>query len=186
VKENKINWPLLILLICIFALLIALSFGKLDVMEELSDRESFEERRLRAEARNRRLKMLIEKKQAVKKKLIRKFKWIYFSLASTFILFIAVIQFILFLVHSNIIIWDTIFTSGFLFLYTIYFRKKFSLIELVKFCEIKIQNKVFGKYVTIDEQIEKHQEEVKDLEQSLSATVTAHPTQLLEIKSKSE
>lgn len=90
-----------------------------------------------------------------------------------FLLFVAAVQLGLYFFcmsrhWQNLLIFDGAVVSGFLLIYKVYFRRDFSFLQLVKYCETKIQNYVFGKYKNISEEIKEHKEEMKQLEPLLN------------------
>lgn len=175
-RKNSITnwWPLIFIGLVIFIVIMLFTLGSFDIVEEISSEESYEERRRKAELRNRKLKYLIEQKGKLKIKLLRKFRWKYFSLATGVILLFGAGQIGLYYLLKvwglgNIILWDGAFFGAFSGIHIIFFRKKFSLLDYVKYVELKVQNNVYKKYINIDEQITMLKEESKELEEFISA-----------------
>ncbi|HEX7756872.1 MAG TPA: hypothetical protein VF421_16080, partial [Niabella sp.] len=61
-RKNSITnwWPLIFIGLVIFIVIMLFTLGSFDIVEEISSEESYEERRRKAELRNRKLKYLIE------------------------------------------------------------------------------------------------------------------------------
>ncbi|MEN8191898.1 MAG: hypothetical protein ABFS12_03720 [Bacteroidota bacterium] len=164
-KENE--YTLIIILIIVGIIIIYLvTFGQFDISEKIKNADNFDDEKLTS--KHQRLKNLIEKKEALNKKLNRKFKFIYFGvrvvLSSLYLGFNAVLYFVFKIREvGEILNWNEFTLIILSLLSFITFGSFTNIKKFVYDLKLKLETWVYGKYINIDEQISLHKIESKNI-----------------------
>ena len=140
-----------------------INIGNFSVPKEFKD--SYEQ----AKRRHEKLKSLIEKKEALHKKLTRRFKLVYFAIRLGFVSLWAVYIFICYKVQWVNNLEDVLNFSEAAILIVLAvnfltFGTLTSLDDFVDSIKMKLENWVFGKYVNIEDSIVEDKEELQKVE----------------------
>lgn len=172
-KKNSTVWFWIILFIIILVVVYILSLGKVDISKtelrpNIKSPDEFKDNEVQAQCRHDRLKSLIDKKEGLKLKLNRRFKWIYFFVRLGFIcLWAAYILLFIYLGKINdlesalnyseaaILVW--------LALNFLTFGRLSNLHNFINLIKLKLENWIWGKYLNIDIIIEANKGELKEL-----------------------
>lgn len=171
-NKNNTNTVIIIIVVVILLILFIVSFGKIDgdglkIPDELKDDKAS------AKSRHKRLKALIEKQESLKRKLDKKFKRIYFGVRLCLVFLWAVLMILLYYFGLIKELGDFINYSelSILCLITVNFITFGTITELksyIEFIKTKTENWVFGKYVSIEENITKNKVELGILETQIN------------------
>ena len=164
---NKKEWIILgfILLAAIFLYLV--SFGYIDISGN-DEKESFSEKRRKALHRHGKLQQLISIREELKAKLDKKFK-IYYFLARTGVVLLwlganATVYFLFNKGFNDLLTYNEIGLFAILIIIFLRFGNITNVQNIVNYFKTKIENRVYGKYVSLPEKIEEHKEEIKQIE----------------------
>jgi hypothetical protein len=171
-KQEEDYGFLALMIIVIIIVVSILTFGKVDFLEE--PRQSEAEKQLgNLKARHRRLKLLIEQKEELNKKINRKFKRIYFGvrfvLASIYLGLNAFLYFV-FNVRDigEILSWNELALLVLALSSFLAFGTFASVKDFVHGIKMKLEVGIFRKHISIENEILEHKNEIN----KLTATIT--------------
>ncbi|RYZ91079.1 MAG: hypothetical protein EOP04_01765 [Proteobacteria bacterium] len=175
-------WIVGVVIVVLFVVLYFASLGKLDFVSETKDPgESELEKRSRAEARHKKLLWMVERKKGLKARLDLRFK-IAYAAAQT-ILMTAFSSFFLgayFLLKKDLGLTMDTLGAGVVWIgvgNAVFFLGKYKLSDGVRYIKTEVENRVYGRYLHIDDQIQKLQNEATEISVQLIAVpaVAEHP-----------
>lgn len=171
-KDNRRLIILIIVILVIAIIVYAVSFGQIDYISDDKDDSIKEKQRLEG-LRYLKLRALIEKKTGLKKKLDRRFRFIFLSVRILFVLIYIGLNALL--CHfwnindlGSVMNWNQAVWISLIALNGIFIGSELTLKNVVNYFKTVIKNQVYSKYVNIDQQIETHQNEVHQLIPNLS------------------
>jgi ABC-type multidrug transport system fused ATPase/permease subunit len=158
-KEKDYNYIIIAIIVFAFIVLYLISLGKIKDTTFRSRYDVLNESLEKANARHTKLQASIDKKVELKEKLKKRFRWIFFSVRILLVAFWAVALVGLYLFGIVVNIGDALnYSNAFiLVLITLNFITFGSLTNLSSFInaiKTRVENWVYGKYVSIDEIIE--------------------------------
>ena len=164
-KRGDDNWILIVLFLLFLLIIYVASLGKVDVGTNLSFDE-FKENKEQAKHRHDKLKALLEKKEALKTKLTKRFNRIYLAVRFCFVVLWGLYLFGLYRIgwvqnledainysEAAILVW-----LAFNFLT---FGNLSNLNNFLNLIKMKLQNWIWGKYIDIDESIGEYKLEIE-------------------------
>jgi len=135
--------------------------------------DSFKEQKRLAEIRHKKLSTLIAKKSEVKNRLDFRFKWAYHTLTFLGICIFFGSNTAVYLYHdldiSTILTWNTAVWIPFSVVNAVYFGSRITLKSALQYFKTALENKVYTKYVNINDQIDAHEKELSELENILKS-----------------
>jgi ABC-type multidrug transport system fused ATPase/permease subunit len=158
-KEKDYSLIIIAIIVFAFVVLYLLSLGKIKGTTSKSRYDELNESLEKANARHTKLQALIDKKVELKEKLKKRFRWIFFSVRILLVAFWAVALILLYLFGIVVNIGDALnYSNAFiLVLITLNFITFGNLTNLSSFInaiKTRVENWVYGKYVSIDGIIE--------------------------------
>ena len=171
-NEKDKNTFLVLLLIVLLIIIYIITFGKVNIGNNMSFPNEFKDTKEEAERKHKRLKSLVDKQETLKRKLNKRFKIAYFFVRLVFVgLWIGII-FVLWLFHvisslSDILDWSE---AILIFVVTINFLTFGNLKNIENYIHIiktKIENWIYGKYIAIEKKIETNKSEIKEIENTI-------------------
>lgn len=171
-KESDISTALIIVIVIFILIIYLASLGLINPTEASKIPEEFKDTKEEAKRKHKRLSEHIKKHEALKIKLYKKFKWIYFfvrlGLLAIWFAMLSIFLFngfinnlgdalsyseasILILVALNFLTFGTITNLN-------------NYIDLIK---TKTENLVFGKYISIEVKVQLHKEQLALLEKEI-------------------
>jgi len=160
-------WAIIILLLIVALIVYAVSFGKVDLItEKPGDKDSLSEKRRLAEIRHKKLQSLIKAKKNLKIKLDKRFKTIYLLVRIAFLCIYVGLNIALYFVlgMSDISVlfnWNQMVLTAFGVLNLILIGTEIKLTAAIGYFKTLIENRVYAKYVNINQQINNHQSEAE-------------------------
>lgn len=181
-KKDSNNTFLIILIIIIVIIIYIASLGQVNIIQNNVFNEK-EKNISKLKRRHQKLQTLIEKKEDLNKKLNKKFKWIYFGvrfgLTSIYISFnIILYSFFNITVIGEILNWNEaaiIIITLFSFLTFGNFTNVSNFVQAIK---MKLEIRIYSKYVNLNNEINSH----KNDEEFLIQSINTEETELIEIK----
>lgn len=166
---KKSDWVILVFILIIALAIYIATFGSVDVFGENQDKESFEEKREKALHRHRKLKNLISTKEELKLKLDKKFKIYYFLARVGMVLIWISFNAILYWVFNvkdfgNLLNYNEVVILGTVCIVFLRFGNLTNIQNIITYFKTKIENKVYGKYVSLPLKIEEHNKEIEKIE----------------------
>jgi hypothetical protein len=158
-QDNSFNWGLVVLVIAFVIVLYLLSLGNFNGSYFRSRYDELSESLANAKSRHKKLESLISKKHNLKKKLRKRFKLTYFFVRFLLVSIWGIALFGLFKLGWVINLGDAMNYSNVfvLLLITLNFLTFGNLTNMNAFLDslkVRIENWVYGKYVSINEIIE--------------------------------
>jgi hypothetical protein len=174
-EEKILIWILVIILIILTYIIYTASLGQIDITPHKDNEPLIDKKRL-AEERHRKLLGLIEQKQELKLKLEKRFRYSYLAVRILFVLmylgFNALLFFFLEITDLGTLLkWSEVLLIIIIIINFITFGTITNLKNVIAYFRNRIENWVYGKYVNIDEQIEKHLGETKILQEEIIPTI---------------
>jgi hypothetical protein len=173
-QENSFGILEIIFIVLIILIFIG-SFGQVDITLEKGTKESDEAQNnlSKLQARHKKLKALIEKKEQLNIKLNTKFKRIYFGvrfvLASLYIGYNALLYFVFNITNlGDLLNWNEFAVIVIALFSFIAFGTFAHVKDFIQNIKIRLESRTYNKYVNITEQLESHKLEVN----KLTATIT--------------
>ena len=164
---SKKEWIILIFILIIAIAIYLVSLGQIDISGD-NEKESFAEKRRKALHRHGKLQELISKKEELKAKLDKKFKIYYFlARAGVILLWLganATVYFVFDKEFSDLLTYNEVGILAILIIVFLRFGNITNIQNIVNYFKTKIENRVYGKYVSLPDKIEEHKEEVKQIE----------------------
>ncbi|WP_321347071.1 hypothetical protein [uncultured Draconibacterium sp.] len=155
-KPNKedTNWVIIVFFLLLLLVIYVASLGKVDVGTSFSFDE-FKDNKEQAKRRHDKLKVLLEKKEALKTKLTKRFNRIYFAVRFSFVVLWGVYLFVLYKVGLVQNLEDGINYSeaailGWLALNFLTFGNVSNLKNFLGLIKMKLQNWIWGKHINIE------------------------------------
>jgi hypothetical protein len=167
-KRNHLIWLIIIVVIIVAFVVYAVTLGKVNYVSG-DGLDALAEKRRLAQERHDALEKIVEEKQALKKKLDRKFKIIYIwaSVFCTIAFFgiHAALYFYWKVTLETILTLNTIIWGSYAVINLLLLQSKFPITSWVKYARILIENKVYAGNLGIGAEIEKHKTEVVQLKE---------------------
>mgnify|MGYP000479888776 CR=1 FL=1 len=172
-KKRTPTWVWLVIVVFVILLIIIYigSLGKFNISNVRAPKE-FKDNKEQAKRRHEKLKTLIEKKEALKYKLTKRFKLIYFAVRFSFVAIWA--TYIIILIHFDLInsLSDAMDYSnaailGWITLNFLTFGSLSSLNEFIHIIKMKLESWIWGKYINLDESIVRDKSEKYSLEMKI-------------------
>lgn len=180
-EENSFGfWEILIIVVIIIIFIV--SFGQMDIAleKESTDKEEKERDNLtRLQARHKKLKELIKKKEELYLKLNKKFKRIYFGvrfvLASLYVGYNASLYFVFKITTlADLLNWNQFALIVIALFSFIAFGTLANVQDFINNIKMRLESRTYDKYVDITEQLEVHKNEAL----KLTATITKTKAQI--------
>lgn len=164
-KKDDTNWTLMVLFLLLLLVVYVLSLGKLDVGNNFSAPDEFKDDKEQAKRRHDKLKKLLEKKEALKTKLTKRFKRIYFAVRFSFIALWGVYIFTLFKINwvqnlEDVINYSEAAILIWIALNFLTFGSLSNINNFLGLIKVKLENWIWGKHVNIEENIVEHKAEI--------------------------
>jgi hypothetical protein len=178
-EENSFGfWEILIIVVIIIIFIV--SFGQMDIAldKESTDKEEKEKERdnlTRLQARHKKLKELIKKKEELYLKLNKKFKRIYFGvrfvLASLYVGYNASLYFVFKITNlADLLNWNQFALIVIALFSFIAFGTLANVQDFINNIKMRLESRTYDKYVDITEQLEVHKNEELFLTASITST----------------
>jgi hypothetical protein len=174
-EEKEINIVLAILIIVIVILVFVASFGQVDVtLSSPSKKRVLPKYDLnKLQSRHKKLKALIEKKEALNIKLNKKFKRIYFGvrlvLASIYVGYNALLYFAFEITNlGDLLNWNQFALVVIALFSFIAFGTFANVKDFITTIKMRLESKTYDKYVDITEQLKNHKKEAMKLTATIS------------------
>jgi hypothetical protein len=184
-EENSFGfWEILIIVLIIIIFIV--SFGQMDIAleKESTNKEEKEKDNLtKLQARHKKLKELIKKKEELYLKLNKKFKRIYFGvrfvLASLYVGYNASLYFVFKITNlADLLNWNQFALIVIALFSFIAFGTLANVQDFINNIKMRLESRTYDKYVDITEQLEVHKNE----ELVLTATITKKKAKIELIK----
>ncbi|TYB71880.1 hypothetical protein ES676_12130 [Bizionia saleffrena] len=176
-EQEKNNTFLIILVIVIVIIIYVGSFGQVDLTLEKVSKQNDEvkDNLNRLQSRHKKLKDLIQKKEALNLKLNKKFKHIYFGvrlvLASIYLGYNALLYFVFNITNlGDILNWNQFALMVIALFSFIAFGTFTNVKDFIGNIKMRLESRTYNKYVDITEQLEAHKEEVTELTATITKT----------------
>lgn len=175
-EEKEVNIALAIIIIVIVILVFVVSFGQVDVTLSSPSKKKaqpkFDLKKL--QSRYKKLKALIEKKEALNIKLNKKFKRIYFGvrlvLASIYVGYNALLYFVFEITNlGDLLNWNQFALVVIALFSFIAFGTLANVKDFIDTIKMRLESKTYNKYVNITEQLELHKREEVRLTAKISS-----------------
>jgi len=174
-KKKDSDWlgVFIVLFIIILLILYVVSFGKLNIGNNLKAPNEFKDDKEQAQRRHNKLKALIEKKEALKIKLEKRFKRIYFLIRLGFVAVWAAYLYIFILLgHVNnledVLNYSEAAILGWVALNFLTFGNLSTLNGFIDLIKMRLENWIWGKHLNLDSKIELNKQEVVVLETTIN------------------
>ncbi len=173
--DKLILWILVIILIILTYIIYTASLGQIDITPHKDNEPLIDKKRL-AEERHRKLLALIEQKKGLKLKLEKRFRYSYLAVRILFVLMYLGFNALLFFFFKitdlgTLLKWSEVLLIIIIIINFITFGTITNLKNVIAYFRNRIENWVYGKYVNIDEQIEKHLGETKTLQEEITPSI---------------
>ncbi|TYC08458.1 hypothetical protein ES677_14350 [Bizionia gelidisalsuginis] len=176
-EQEKNNTFLIILVIVIVIIIYVGSFGQVDLTLEKVSKQNDEvkDNLNRLQSRHKKLKDLIQKKEALNLKLNKKFKRIYFGvrlvLASIYLGYNTMLYFVFNITNlGDILNWNQFALMVIALFSFIAFGTFTNVKDFIENIKMRLESRTYNKYVDITEQLEAHKEEVTELTATITKT----------------
>jgi polyferredoxin len=171
-KEEDVAIWILVLLLVLFIVIYVVSLGTLNNGKVNMFPVEFKDSKEEVKRKHKRLKELLDKQQALKSRLEKRFKRTYFFVRLFFILIWAAGLFILFVFRVVNNIGDALNYSEacilvMVVLYFLIFGSISSLENFIDLIKSRVENLVCGKYININEKIELNISELEKLNKEI-------------------
>ena len=173
-KENSVGVFEILFIVLLIIIFIA-SFGQVNIAVEKEDKVNDDEKNdlTKLQARHKKLKALIQRKEALYIKLNKRFKRIYFGvrivLATLYIGYNALLYFALKITNlGGILNWNQFAVIIIALFSFIAFGTFANIKDFIQNIKMRLESRTYNKYVNITEQLGIHKEE----ELQLTATIT--------------
>ena len=177
IEQEKNNTFLLIFVIVIIIIIYVGSFGQVDLTLEKVSKENDEQKYnlSKLQSRYKKLKALIEKKEALNERLNKKFKRIYFGvrlvLVSIYLGYNAILYFVFNITNlGDLLNWNQFALIVIALFSFIAFGTLTNVQDFINNIKMRLESRTYDKYVDITEQLETHKEEVIKLTASITKT----------------
>lgn len=172
-KEKEEKTFLIVLAIVLIIIIYIITFGKVNIGNGDKFPSEFKDSKEEAERKHKRLRALVNKQEALKRKLNKRFKLVYFFVRLVFVglWFGSIFLLFVFRVVSNlsdILDWSEAFLLILLIANFLTFGTLSNLESFITILKNKIENWIFGKYVKIDEKIDLNKSELKIIENQIN------------------
>ena len=174
-KEESNNSLLIVIIIVIVIIIYIGSFGQVDITLEKGSKENDKAKNnlSKLQARHKKLKELIQKKEQLNIKLNKKFKRIYFGvrfvLAALYVGYNALLYFVFKITNlGDLLNWNEFAVIVIALFSFIAFGTFANVKDFIYNIKMKLEVKTYNKYIDINEQLEAHIEEAT----KLTATIT--------------
>lgn len=169
-SKSKSNWENNVIIIAVIIVVIIIiylvSAGRINLTTKIdkNEEESIEE----TKRKHARLKNHLEKQKALREKLAQRFWWIYFVTRLIFVVLWGLLVFILSKFHlaqnlgDFLNYFEAIFI-GFIVLNFLAFGNLTNLNSFLENIKNRLENRVWGKYINIDDKIASNEEEINRL-----------------------
>ena len=181
IEQEKNNTFLLIFVIVIIIIIYVGSFGQVDLTLEKVSKENDEQKYnlSKLQSRHKKLKALIEKKEALNERLNKKFKRIYFGvrlvLVSIYLGYNAILYFAFNITNlGDLLNWNQFALIVIALISFIAFGTLTNVQDFINNIKMRLEYRTYDKYVDITEQVETHKKE----EMKLTATITKTKAQI--------
>ena len=155
-------------LLCIIIIYIV-TLGNVNIGNGIKFPSEFKDSKEEAERKHKRLKALVDKQEAIKRKLNKRFKLVYFFVRLVFIGLWAVLIILLSVFGvvtslSDILDWSEALLLVLLVANFLTFGTLTNLENFIDILKNKIENWIYGKHVKIDEKIDINKQELMAIE----------------------
>jgi len=181
-KKESNNTLLIIIIIIVVIIIYIASLGQVNIIQDNVTEEK-EKNISKLKRRHQKLKILIEKKEGLNKKLNKKFKWIYFGVRLGLTSIYICLNLVLYLYFNitdigEILNWNEVAIITISVFSFLTFGTFTNLSKFIQDIKMKLEVHTYNKYVNLNEEIKKNKKEMK----SLSVSIDVKETQLIEDK----
>jgi len=167
-KNDRFLTFLLVLFIIVLIIIFVASLGQVNISDTVSSPKEFKDTKEQAQRRHDKLKVLIEKQIALKEKLTKRFRRIYFAVRLSFIALWGGYIFVLIKLHWIQNLGDALNYSEAAILVCVAlnfltFGNLSNLNSFLGLIKLKLENWIWGKHINISESIEENKTELKML-----------------------
>lgn len=171
-NNNISEKAIIVILIIILIIVFVISLGKLDVGKTQFVPDEFQDNKEDAKRKHKRLSELLAKQEQLKIKLTKTFKRMYFAVRLLFVLLWGGVLFALYKFNLIEDLGDVLNYSeaGILICLILNFLTFGTISNLHNFVNLirtKLENWIWGEYIHLDNKIENHKSELKELENKI-------------------
>lgn len=164
-SEKEENILLIILLVVLFVIIYIVTFGNVNIEKSIQFPEEFKDTKEEAERKHKRLKLLINKQETLKKKLSKRFRIAYLAIRLLLVSIWGITLFLLYQFNvinglSDVLDWSEALLLVIITLNFLTFGNLTNLESFVHTIKTKVENWIFGKYICIDDKIENNKNEL--------------------------
>lgn len=168
-KEDDKETLLIIFVIVFIVIIYIATLGNVNIGDGIKFPSEFKDSKEDAERKHKRLEALVDKQEALKRRLNTRFKFVYFFVRLVFVGFwvgmiILLSVFGLVSTLSDILDWSEAFLLVLLIANFLTFGTLTNLENFIDILKNKIENWIYGKHVKIDGKIETNKNELKVIE----------------------